>query len=599
MRCNIPGFARILLSLSESLNMCAPALLPFNPSIPDLGTKKNSFALLVLVGAILLPTTNAAGQRTSTTSSAATAVADLMSSSLKQYQMGNFEDALAGYRKAIEQEPKSGEAYAGAARCLLKQEKISEAFDLATQGVAQAPDSAAAHTAMGEVLFRKGAIYYADVEFVKAANHAKPEARAFLGKSRIEEAMSLYAQAKKHLDRAHVLDPTDPEIHRAWLGTLHRADQIKELEQYLAGLSNDDLETREWLENRLELLKEKQQQPSHSCKLATDVEHTETRLEQMLIDARHLRGYGLRVSVNGQTARLLLDTGAGGLLINRRMAEKAGVKPVVQTKLRGIGDKGPTDGYIGYADSIKVGGLEFQNCLVEVSEKRSIAGEDGLVGSDVFSHFLVTIDFPQEKLILSELPKRPNEQRSKPVTLNTADADDPATGPENRAGELSDRQDAERHTNAAEDAGPEDRYIAPEMKSYTQVYRFGHALLIPTRIGSLDPKLFLIDTGGFTNEISPAAAHEVTKVRSDPYTTVRGISGSVKEVKSADKVVIQFGHFRQQNEDIISFDLTPISRGTGTEVSGILGFTLLHMLTIKIDYRDGLVDFEYKRGPWD
>jgi len=323
--------------------MCAPTLLPFNPLIPDLGTKKNSFALLVLVGAILLPTTSAAGQATSATPSAATTVPDLMSSSLKLYRSGNFDDALAGYRKAMEEEPKSGEAYAGAVRCLLKQEKISEAFEVAKQAVAQAPDSTAAHTALGEVLFRQGAIYYADVEFVKAANQAKPEARAFLGKSRIEEAMSLYAQAKKHLDRAQLLDPTDPEIRRAWLGTLHRADQIKELEQYLRGLSNDDLETREWLERRLELLKEKQQQPNHSCKLATAVEHTETRLEQMLIDARHLRGYGLRVNVNGQTARLLLDTGAGGLLINRRMAEKAGVKPVVQTKLRGIGDKGPTD----------------------------------------------------------------------------------------------------------------------------------------------------------------------------------------------------------------------------------------------------------------
>ena len=69
-------------------------------------------------------------------------------------------------------------------------------------------------------------------------------------------------------------------------------------------------------------------------------------------------------------------------------------------------------------------------------------------------------------------------------------------------------------------------------------------------------------------------------------------------------ITLALGHYRgrlegQQNEDIISFDLNPISRGTGTEVSGILGFTLLHMLTIKIDYRDGLVDFDYKRGPWD
>ena len=135
------------------------------------------------------------------------------------------------------------------------------------------------------------------------------------------------------------------------------------------------------------------------------------------------------------------------------------------------------------------------------------------------------------------------------------------------------------------------------MKSFTPVYRFGHDLLIPTRVDNSDPKLFLIDSGGFFNQISPEAAREVTKVRADPYTKVRGVSGSVKDVKTADKVVLQFGHIRQQNEEVVSFDLTPISRSTGTEVSGILGFTLLNILKITIDYRDGLVDFEYKKGP--
>ena len=30
-----------------------------------------------------------------------------------------------------------------------------------------------------------------------------------------------------------------------------------------------------------------------------------------------------------------------------------------------------------------------------------------------------------------------------------------------------------------------------------------------------------------------------------------------------------------------------------TEVSGVLGFQMLRLLDIKIDYRDGLVDFNY------
>jgi hypothetical protein len=98
--------------------------------------------------------------------------------------------------------------------------------------------------------------------------------------------------------------------------------------------------------------------------------------------------------------------------------------------------------------------------------------------------------------------------------------------------------------------------------------------------------------------ISSAAAAEVTKIRGEDWIHVRGLSGEVKNLKSADKVMIQFGHFRQENDDLISFDLTPISRSTGTEVSGILGFAMLRMLSVKIDYRDGLVDFDYKPNPW-
>jgi predicted aspartyl protease len=321
-----------------------------------------------------------------------------------------------------------------------------------------------------------------------------------------------------------------------------------------------------------------------------------------MIDPMHLHGYGLRVQVNGQSARLLLDTGASGLLINKRMAEKAGVKPILQTKIEGIGDKGAMDGYVAYADSIKVGGLEFQNCLVEVSEKRSIVEDDGLVGADVFSHFLVTIDFPNEKLLLSELPKRPDEQQPKAVTLDTGDPDDPATGPEDREAEQPSKPSASSEVDgakrAAQNTVPKDRYVAPEMQSYTPIYRFGHALLIPTKIGNTSPRLFLIDTGSVTNLISTAAAAEVTKVRGNSPVQIRGISGTVKDVRSADKVMIQFGHFRQENDDLISFDLSSISRSTGTEVSGILGFVMLRLLTVKIDYRDGLVDFDYKPNPW-
>ena len=124
-------------------------------------------------------------------------------------------------------------------------------------------------------------------------------------------------------------------------------------------------------------------------------------------------------------------------------------------------------------------------------------------------------------------------------------------------------------------------------------------MLVPTSIGDAPLKLFLLDTGSFTNLISTSAAGEVTKVHGDPRTIVKGINGSVKDVYSADKAVLQFGHLRQQNQEMIAFDLTHISDRMGTEASGVLGFTTLRLLDIKIDYRDGLVDVGYDPKRWE
>src|SRR5262249_51974924 len=147
------------------------------------------------------------------------------------------------------------------------------------------------------------------------------------------------------------------------------------------------------LRTRLDILKERAQRPRSNCRLVSKLTSTETQLKPLLIDATHIRGFGLTVQVNGQSSKLLLDTGAGGLLINKKLAQKAGIETVAASMIGGIGDKGDVNSFVGYAKSIKIGDLEFQNCLVEVSEKRAIVGEDGLIGTDVFSHYLVTLDF--------------------------------------------------------------------------------------------------------------------------------------------------------------------------------------------------------------
>ena len=135
-------------------------------------------------------------------------------------------------------------------------------------------------------------------------------------------------------------------------------------------------------------------------------------------DIHRMRGIGLSVRLNDRNAHLLLDTGAGGIMVNRKLAEKAGLTPISAVHYGGIGDKGLQSGYTAVADHIRVGELEFQDCVVSVSDKGSVADEDGLIGADVFGTYLVDIDLPGMRLKLSPLPKRP-EDTVAPTSLNS------------------------------------------------------------------------------------------------------------------------------------------------------------------------------------
>jgi hypothetical protein len=73
----------------------------------------------------------------------------------------------------------------------------------------------------------------------------------------------------------------------------------------------------------------------------------------------------------------------------------------------------------------------------------------------------------------------------------------------------------------------------------------------------------------------------------------KGISGEVKKVYRAHDVVLRFSGYRRRMSTMFSLDMSNMSNDAETEISGIYGFEMLHMLEIKIDYRDGLVDFKF------
>jgi tetratricopeptide (TPR) repeat protein len=508
----------------------------------------------------------------------------------EQFSKGSFDQAIVQYNQILKSGTEAAQAYTGIVRCYLRQERLRDAEETLVKGLQAKPTDPGLQVVQSELLFRQGRIPDAERILVQVINAGGAPARAYLGLARISSASGLYAREHRLLLRAHDLDPSDPDVQKEWMGTLSHRDRAKFLESYLAGTHGDDADTLRGLREYLEMLKARQGVPATACRLVTNVTATETELLPLLSDTKHMRGLGLPVVINGQKSKLMLDTGAGGITINRRLAARAGAQRLTSISIGGIGDKGDAKGYSAYADSIRIGNLEFRNCLLEVVDKASVADEEGLIGADVFRQFLIELDFPKRKLNLSQLPGRPGEPPVRPSLATDDDEPGSASDP-NAVG-----NDAQGGSPAP---APKyfDRFIGPEMKGYVGILRFGHMLLVPTKINEVTGKLFLIDSGAFNNAITTDAAREVTKVQGTSLITVKGISGEVNKIDLTGTIVLEFGGLRNKNIDMVSFDLSNISRSAGTEVSGIIGFPLLNASILKINYRDALVKFEYVPPP--
>jgi tetratricopeptide (TPR) repeat protein len=539
-----------------------------------------------------------------------------LAAAARLYQSGQFAAAEAAYAAILKTDARLVPAQTGLIRSLLREQKIEEASEAARRSLEAQPESPSLLVAMGEVQFRRAEMPEAEKSYLKALKIDSSEVYADLGLARLYRAYSLYRHAYDALTRAHDLAPDNPDVQRLYFNQLPRKRRIAAMEAYLAVPHPDDPVETERLKGYLEFLRATADTPVHACKLVSKVEQAETKLETLYADAHRVRGVGLAVKLNGHSNRLLLDTGASGILIGRKSADKAGVIRLSSQHFTGIGDQGVRGGYTAVLDSIRIGELEFHDCIVRVADKGSITDEDGLIGADVLGSYLIDIDIPGQKLRLSPLPRRP-EEKAAPTALHT-DADaasnaDDKSGSEAAIGASAHRKPAEAPSaspSASTEAGavtnatsaiaatplPKDRYVSPEMSNWTRIFRFGHQLLIPTYVNDSKAMLFLIDTGSYPNMLSTRAARQVTRVE-DSRLQVHGISGSVGRVYSGEKAALMFSHFRQNNQDIVTIDLDRMCQSTGTEVSGVLGFDVLRLLEVKIDYRDGLVDFVHPNIP--
>ncbi len=522
-------------------------------------------AALVFTAGLLFPQIPLAQSVAATASPAATSekrapAPDKLAVAQSLFQHGKFKEAVIVLATTEEINPRA-DAYALEIRSLLKLDDVSAAEEKSLHALEIFPESAKVLTERGDVLFRRGLMADAEDQYRAALKINGSCARAWLGMGRIYSAASRRKDSKDAYIRAHELDPDDGDAYYYWALGLAYPQNVAELEKHLANFPDDaerERHEREYIDFLKALAGRKVwvpvRQPQRAelklqAVLSDSVPrpHSPTSAAQAVLptaDSR-LRGYSLQVKLNNKAnAAVMLDTGASGLTINRKLAEKAGAIKLSDHSLEGVGNSGPAKGYEAWVEKVTIGEFEFHDCHVHVSPHDS-ADYDGLIGTDIFDDFMVTVDFPARKLYLEPLPKAPEQP--------------PSSAPEN----------------------------------FTQIYRFGHIMLIPTTVGKSARGLFVLDTGAFTNSISPQLAHQVTTVRRSDVP-VKGVSGNVADVFSADQATVRFSRFSQPNESMATFDVSSLSKDLGTEVSGFIGFATLRKMKMIINYRDGLVDFDYR-----
>jgi predicted aspartyl protease len=438
-------------------------------------------------------------------------------------------------------------------RAVLIKDHVPAAWELAQKALLTTPQSALAHEFAGEVLFRRADIPAAESEFKNAIALDGKTARAWWGLGRVFQCSSMKKSAQVYFERAHALDPEDPEVFLSWTNTLHGKDHVEALRRYLS-MNDPTLDDEGLTSMKMHLARDEQLIGHKVARLASEYERTELSLYPVYNGRNRVRGFSLHVSINGiKSLRLLVDTGASGILVNTKEGNKLGLSNLSDAIFSGIGDdRKHQTARVGIAERVMMGKVEFADYPIEVSDRKFEEDCDGLIGTEVFSDFLVTLDFTARKVRLEPLPN-----------------------------------------HRPDDEGPFNREITENLKGFAPVFRFGHHLLISTRVNDSRPVLFLLDTGAAHTIISNEFAAEVTKVRRDAETVVHGVTGRVKEVYTANEFLLQFANFRQRNLDTLSFDLSKQSKRMGTEMSGIIGLQLLALFTVTIDYRDGLVHFDY------
>lgn len=442
-------------------------------------------------------------------------------------------------------------------KSLLRDGKVRNASERAATAYDLWPDAAETQTLLGDISFRKADFEKASALYQSALDLNPTCARAYLGLGRIQQLHFRRRLARDYLAQAYKLDPHDPEIIRIFASLVpNRKTELALLKEYVALGMLEGLEEFESVVGHLKFHERLGGRPL--AKLATPYQPYNLHLTNFYPQGGRAGGLILKVALNGgRPLRLVLDTGAKGILINKSQADKLGLENMGESGLRGLGNSGITKATIALARTVQIDDLVILNGLVEALEHPVTYEADGVIGASVFQQFLVKLSCSEKLLQLL-----PFDERS-----------------------ITDFGEEEPWQNW-------EPQVPVTMENVIPLHQIGHLLFIKATVNRQAPGYYLLDTGAPVTSV----AQKTPMNRNVDYgPRYHGASGWLPRSVHTGPVEIAFSGMALVEPNVISFDHEKISNQIGIEVSGLLGYpSLSRSAMTTINYRDGLMQFSMR-----
>lgn len=518
--------------------------------------------LLLLVAALLAPA----------------ALAESRGKALKRAQgelrKANFDEAEKIYRKLLEDNQQDKDALSGLSFALLKQLKLSEAYEHAAQVIALDPLNARGFALLGTALLRSGEFRNSVEALYTAAKFNLREALALAGLSEIEYFENRTRNAYDGLRRAIALDPMEPDYYISLARACSRLEYYGEAadayQRFLEVAPKTDAERRARIRGLIDFYRY-----LGTTKINRSGGPEVATIPFELINNRPF----VKIMINGKgPLRFVIDTGASLSVLSDKTAERLGIKPVARGgNARAVGGTGSFPILYGLLNSLAMGEARIDTVPIYLRTVHAAQDmpenerADGYIGLSVLANYAVTIDYQNKQLILDRSPLR-EEPAANQAPAPKLDA----------SGVIPDTLE-KFPTSKAPTGSLADGFEIP-IRSTS-----GGLASAETQLPATDrPLNFIIDTGATTTVVSKAAVrrHQLEGLKLKGQTIrVIGAAGIEDGVEALGLTTLTVNGLRKKNARAVILDLDAVNETSGFEQHGILGGDFLTHFRVVIDLR--------------